>query len=89
MEKCGWLHHGDFIMLRKELTFGFIFAGLASTFIPIHIWSALLISGHGFISALENAIIGSFIAFISFVCSIGIFHSQRLFGRVVLLLVES
>lgn len=62
---------GDFIMLRKELTFGFIFAGLASTLIPVHVWNVLFISGHGFISALENAVIGPFIAFISFVCSIG------------------
>ncbi len=62
---------GDFIMLRKELTFGFIVAGLASTLVPLHVWSALFLSGHGLISAIENAIIGPFIAFISFVCSIG------------------
>ena len=62
---------GDFIMLRKELLIGFVVAGLASTLVPLHFWRALFLSGHGFVSALENAIIGPFIAFISFVCSIG------------------
>ena len=62
---------GDFIMLRKELIIGFIVAGLASTLVPVHVWSALFLSGHGLLSAVENAIIGPFIAFISFVCSIG------------------
>ncbi len=62
---------GDFIMLRKELLIGFVVAGLASTLVPVHFWRALFLTGHGFISVLENAIIGPFIAFISFVCSIG------------------
>lgn len=62
---------GDFIMLRKELLIGFAVAGLASTLVPLHFWRALFLTGHGFFSALENAIIGPFIAFISFVCSIG------------------
>jgi uncharacterized membrane protein YraQ (UPF0718 family) len=62
---------GDFIMLRKELIIGFIVAGLASTLISVEIWKTLFLTGHGFLSALENAVIGPFIAFISFVCSIG------------------
>ncbi|HEX7405013.1 MAG TPA: permease [Candidatus Nanopelagicaceae bacterium] len=62
---------GDFIMLRKELIIGFIVAGLASTLVSVHIWQALFLTGHGFLSAVENAIIGPFIAFISFVCSVG------------------
>jgi uncharacterized membrane protein YraQ (UPF0718 family)/YHS domain-containing protein len=62
---------GDFTMLRVELVVGFIVAGLASMMVPISFWRALFISGHGFWSALENAIIGPFLAFISFVCSIG------------------
>jgi uncharacterized membrane protein YraQ (UPF0718 family) len=62
---------GDFIMLRKELIIGFIVAGLASTLISVEVWKTLFFTGHGFTSALENAIIGPFIAFISFVCSIG------------------
>lgn len=62
---------GDFIMLRKELIIGFIVAGLASTLVSVQVWQALFLTGHGFFSALENAIIGPFIAFISFVCSVG------------------
>jgi uncharacterized membrane protein YraQ (UPF0718 family) len=62
---------GDFTMLRKELVIGFVVAGLASTLVSISFWQRLFISGHGFWSALENAIIGPFLAFISFVCSIG------------------
>lgn len=81
---------GDFIMLRKELLIGFAVAGLASTLVPIHFWRALFLTGHGFLSALENAIIGPFIAFISFVCSIGnvplaaaLWHGGITFGGVV------
>lgn len=81
---------GDFIMLRKELLIGFAVAGLASTMVPLHFWRTLFITGHGFFSALENAIIGPFIAFISFVCSIGnvplaaaLWHGGITFGGVV------
>ncbi|MEI6405987.1 MAG: permease [Actinomycetes bacterium] len=62
---------GDFTMLRSELIIGFVIAGLASSIISVEIWQKLFISGHGFWSALENAIIGPFLAFISFVCSVG------------------
>ena len=62
---------GDLSMLRVELIVGFIVAGLAMKVIPFSFWKALFISGHGFWSALENAIIGPFLAFISFVCSVG------------------
>lgn len=81
---------GDFIMLRKELLIGFAVAGLASTMVPVSFWRALFLTGHGFFSALENAIIGPFIAFISFVCSIGnvplaaaLWHGGITFGGVV------
>lgn len=62
---------GDFIMLRIELIVGFIVAGLASSLVPVHIWRTLFLTGHGFISAVENAVIGPFIAFVTFVCSVG------------------
>jgi uncharacterized membrane protein YraQ (UPF0718 family)/YHS domain-containing protein len=62
---------GDLTMLRVELIIGFVVAGLAMKVIPFSFWKALFISGHGFWSALENAIIGPFLAFISFVCSVG------------------
>ncbi len=62
---------GDFTMLRVELVVGFIVAGLASTLVSVSVWRSLFISGHGFFSEIENAIIGPFLAFISFVCSVG------------------
>ena len=62
---------GDFTMLRVELVVGFIVAGLATTVVPFSFWRSLFLSGNGFISVLENAIIGPFLAFISFVCSVG------------------
>jgi YHS domain-containing protein len=81
---------GDFIMLRKELVIGFVVAGLASTLVPFSFWQSLFLSGHGFASALENAIIGPFLAFISFVCSVGnvplaaaLWHAGITFGGVI------
>jgi hypothetical protein len=62
---------GDFTMLRTELVVGFLVAGLATAFVPDSFWRGLFLTGHGFLSTLENAIIGPFIAFISFVCSVG------------------
>ena len=81
---------GDFIMLRKELVIGFIVAGLAGTVVPFSFWQSLFISNHGFLSAVENAIIGPFLAFISFVCSVGnvplaaaLWHAGITFGGVI------
>ena len=62
---------GDLTMLRVELVVGFIVAGLASTVVPFSFWKSLFLSGHGILSVIENAIIGPFLAFISFVCSVG------------------
>ena len=62
---------GDLTMVRTELVVGFIVAGLADTLIPISWWHHLFLSGHGVLSTLENVILGPFIAFISFVCSVG------------------
>ena len=62
---------GDFKMLRVELIIGFIVAGLAAKLVPASFWNTLFISGNGLVSSIENAIIGPFIAFISFVCSVG------------------
>ena len=62
---------GDLTMVRTELFVGFLVAGLADTLIPISWWHHLFLSGHGFLSTLENVILGPFIAFISFVCSVG------------------
>lgn len=62
---------GDLSMVRTELVIGFLVAGLADTLIPISWWHHLFISGHGLLSTLENVALGPFIAFISFVCSVG------------------
>jgi len=62
---------GDLTMVRTELIIGFIVAGLADTLIPISWWHHLFLSGHGILSTIENVILGPFIAFISFVCSVG------------------
>lgn len=62
---------GDLTMVRFELIIGFIVAGLADTLIPISWWHHLFLSGHGIFSTIENVILGPFIAFISFVCSVG------------------
>ncbi|HEX9032204.1 MAG TPA: permease [Streptosporangiaceae bacterium] len=61
----------DLTMLRKELLIGFVVAGFADVAVPVSFWQSLFITGHGFWSALENVILGPFLAIISFVCSIG------------------
>lgn len=62
---------GDLTMIRTELVIGFLVAGLADTLIPISWWHHLFLTGHGIFSTIENVILGPFIAFISFVCSVG------------------
>lgn len=62
---------GDFVMMRVEMVLGFIVAGLALKLVPLNIWRSLFISGHGYWSVVENAMIAPFLACISFVCSVG------------------
>ena len=87
-DACGYTI-GDFTMVRVELLIGFAVAGLA-TLVPVSFWQTLFITGHGFWSSLENAIISPFIAFISFVCSVGnvplaaaLWHSGISFGGTI------
>jgi len=61
----------DLTMLRKELVIGFVVAGFLDVAVPVSVWQSLFITGHGFWSALENAVLAPFLAIISFVCSIG------------------
>jgi hypothetical protein len=61
----------DLTMLRKELVIGFVVAGFADAAVPASFWQSLFVTGHGFWSALENVVLGPFLALISFVCSIG------------------
>ena len=87
-DACGYTI-GDFTMVRVELLIGFAVAGLA-TLVPVSFWNLLFISGHGFFSSLENALISPIIAFISFVCSVGnvplaaaLWHSGISFGGTI------
>jgi uncharacterized membrane protein YraQ (UPF0718 family)/YHS domain-containing protein len=61
----------DITMLRKELVIGYVVAGFLTVMVPMSWWNTLFISGHGFWTSVENAMIGPVIAFLSFVCSIG------------------
>jgi uncharacterized protein len=61
----------DLTMLRREMIIGFVGAGFLAELVPTAFWHAFFISGHGIWTSIENAIVGPFIALISFVCSIG------------------
>jgi YHS domain-containing protein len=61
----------DMTMLRKELLIGFVVAGFLAVAVPTGVWQSLFLTGHGFASSLENAVLGPFLAVISFVCSVG------------------
>ncbi|HEX9526552.1 MAG TPA: permease [Streptosporangiaceae bacterium] len=61
----------DLTMLRREITIGFVVAGFAAVAVPASFWNALFLHGHGALTMIENAIVGPFVAIISFVCSIG------------------
>lgn len=61
----------DVTMLRRELVIGYVVAGLIAVAVPASVFSTIFLSGHGLLTDLENVVVGPFIAFISFVCSIG------------------
>ncbi len=61
----------DLTMLRRELVIGYLVAGFIAMAVPASVFSAVFLSGHGILTDLENVVVGPFIAFISFVCSIG------------------
>jgi hypothetical protein len=61
----------DLTMLRREMIIGFGVAGFIAVLVPDVFWHAFFITGHGIWTSIENAIVGPFIALISFVCSIG------------------
>jgi uncharacterized membrane protein YraQ (UPF0718 family) len=76
LSKAGWADAAsytmaDMNMLRKEMAIGYVVAGFLAVMVPTRVWEAVFVSGHGFWTSLENAIVGPFIALISFVCSIG------------------
>jgi uncharacterized membrane protein YraQ (UPF0718 family)/YHS domain-containing protein len=61
----------DVTMLRRELVIGYTVAGFLAVLVPVHVWNALFLHGHGFWTSLENALVGPLIAVLSWVCSIG------------------
>ncbi|MDP9181869.1 MAG: permease [Actinomycetota bacterium] len=61
----------DVTMLRRELVIGYVVAGVLAVAVPASFYEALFIPGHGALTEIENVVLGPFIAFISFVCSIG------------------
>jgi YHS domain-containing protein/uncharacterized membrane protein YraQ (UPF0718 family) len=74
--KAGWADAAtytvsDLTMLRRELVIGYVVAGFIAVAVPTEVFTTVFISGHGIWTDLENVLIGPFIAFISFVCSIG------------------
>ena len=80
----------DLTMLRRELVIGYGVAGLIAVYVPTKIWHAIFFEGHGIATTIENAIIGPFIAVVSFVCSIGnvplaaaLWHGGLAFGGVI------
>jgi YHS domain-containing protein/uncharacterized membrane protein YraQ (UPF0718 family) len=77
-------------MLRREIVIGFVAAGFAAAAVPASFWSAVFLHGHGALTVIENAIVGPFVAIISFVCSVGnvplaaaLWHDGISFGGVV------
>lgn len=80
----------DLAMLRRDLVLGYVVAGFLTELVPTSAWQAVFVTGHGFWTSLENAIVGPFIAIISFVCSIGnvplaasLWHGGISFGGVI------
>ncbi len=93
--KAGWgdaaaFTFSDLRMLRRELVVGYLVAGFLTVLVPMEWWNDVFLHGHGFWTTLENALLGPFIAVISFVCSIGnvpmaaaLWHGGIGFGGVV------
>jgi uncharacterized membrane protein YraQ (UPF0718 family)/YHS domain-containing protein len=80
----------DLTMVRRELVIGYVVAGFLAVLVPTSVWQAVFISGHGVWTSIENALVGPFIAIISFVCSIGnvplaaaLWHGGISFGGVI------
>jgi hypothetical protein len=80
----------DLTMIRKELVIGYVVAGFLTTLVPVHVWNAVFVHGHGFWTSAENVMVGPFIALISFVCSVGnvplaasLWHGGISFGGVI------
>ncbi|MCA1824981.1 MAG: permease, partial [Frankia sp.] len=80
----------DITMLRRELVIGYSVAGLITVFVSHELWERVFFQGHGVWTAIENVLVGPFIAVVSFVCSIGnvplaaaLWHGGLGFGGVI------
>jgi uncharacterized membrane protein YraQ (UPF0718 family)/YHS domain-containing protein len=93
--KAGWSDAAsyamsDIKMLRTELVIGYVVAGMLAAWVPMRVWNDVFLPGHGVWTSVENVIVGPFIAFISFVCSVGnvpmaaaLWHGGISFGGVI------
>ena len=93
--RAGWAQAArytlaDMRMLRREMLVGFTVAGFLSALIPAAAWAAVFWRGHGWLSSVENVVVGPAVAVVSFVCSIGnvplaaaLWHGGISFGGVV------
>jgi uncharacterized membrane protein YraQ (UPF0718 family) len=62
---------GDWAMLWKEITAGFLIAGFIAL-LPMDFFNALFLTDTGgWVQLLENVIVGPLVAVLSFVCSVG------------------
>ena len=62
---------GDWAMLWKEITAGFVIAGYIAL-LPMDFFNALFLTDEaGWLPTLENVIVGALVAVLSFVCSVG------------------
>ena len=62
---------GDWAMLWKEITAGFLIAGFIAL-LPMDFFNSLFLTDTGgWVQLLENVIVGPLVAVLSFVCSVG------------------
>ena len=62
---------GDWQMLWKEITAGFVIAGFIAL-LPMDFFNALFLTDEsGWLRTLENVVVGPLVAVLSFVCSVG------------------
>jgi uncharacterized protein len=76
LSRAGWADAAaatmaDLTMVSRELIIGYTVAGFLAVLVPVAAWHAFFLTGHGWWTTAENAVVGPFVAIISFVCSIG------------------
>ncbi len=61
----------EWSMIWKDVVGGFLISGFVIVFVPQWVWEALFLQGEGLLVTAENAVMGTAIAVISFVGSMG------------------